>query len=105
MEFSSGIRGMCLNLEADNVGVSIFGNDRLIKEGDTVRRTQAIVDVPAGDALPGRGLRNMGRAGRLGGGWVWVLWDALLDPDRFRARNPYRACGRIVAESALVAPA
>ncbi|GAW05978.1 alpha subunit of the F1 sector of mitochondrial F1F0 ATP [Lentinula edodes] len=37
VEFSSGVRGMCLNLEADNVGVSIFGNDRLIKEGDTVK--------------------------------------------------------------------
>jgi hypothetical protein len=48
VEFSSGVRGMCLNLEADNVGVSIFGNDRLIKEGDTVKRTGQIVDVPVG---------------------------------------------------------
>ena len=52
MEFSSGIRGMCLNLEADNVGVSIFGNDRAIKEGDTVRRPGQ--DVPVGPNLLGR---------------------------------------------------
>jgi F-type H+-transporting ATPase subunit alpha len=38
VEFSSGVRGMALNLEADNVGVTIFGNDRLIKEGDSVKR-------------------------------------------------------------------
>src|SRR6201999_2476340 len=54
VEFSSGVRGMCLNLEADNVGVSIFGNDRLIKEGDTVKRTGQIVDVPVGPELLGR---------------------------------------------------
>ena len=51
MEFSSGVRGMCLNLEADNVGVSIFGNNRLIKEGDTIKRTSQIVDVPVGPEL------------------------------------------------------
>ena len=51
VEFSSGVCGMCLNLEADNVGVSIFGNDRLIKEGDTVKRTGEIVDVPVGPGL------------------------------------------------------
>ncbi|KAJ7241816.1 ATP synthase subunit alpha [Mycena rebaudengoi] len=45
---------MCLNLEADNVGVSIFGNDRLIKEGDTVKRTGQIVDVPISPGLLGR---------------------------------------------------
>ncbi|KAJ7214212.1 P-loop containing nucleoside triphosphate hydrolase protein [Mycena rebaudengoi] len=54
VEFSSGVRGMCLNLEADNVGVSIFGNDRLIKEGDTVKRTGQIVDVPISPGLLGR---------------------------------------------------
>ncbi|KAJ6556619.1 hypothetical protein DFH09DRAFT_819177, partial [Mycena vulgaris] len=54
MEFSSGARGMCLNLEADNAGVSIFGNDRLIKEGDTVKRMGRIVDVPVGSGLIGR---------------------------------------------------
>ena len=60
MEFSSGVRGMCLNLEADNVGVSIFGNDRLIKEGDTVKRTGQIVDVPVGPALLGRVVDALG---------------------------------------------
>ena len=48
VEFPGGIRGMALNLEADNVGVVIFGEDRGIKEGDTVKRTGAIVDVPIG---------------------------------------------------------
>ena len=48
VEFPGGIRGMALNLEDDNVGVVIFGNDRDIKEGDTVKRTGTIVDVPVG---------------------------------------------------------
>ncbi|MEO1399407.1 MAG: HAS-barrel domain-containing protein, partial [Pseudomonadota bacterium] len=48
VEFPGGIRGMALNLETDNVGVVIFGDDREIKEGDTVKRTGAIVDVPVG---------------------------------------------------------
>ncbi|QRW16967.1 ATP synthase alpha/beta family [Rhizoctonia solani] len=60
VEFSSGVRGMCLNLEADNVGVSIFGNDRLIKEGDTVKRTGQIVDVPVGPKLLGRVVDALG---------------------------------------------
>ncbi len=51
MGFSSGVRGMCLNLEADNVGVSIFGTYDLIKEGDTVKHTGQIVNVPVGPAL------------------------------------------------------
>ncbi len=50
VEFPGGIRGMALNLETDNVGVVIFGNDRDIKEGDTVKRTGSIVDVPVGKA-------------------------------------------------------
>jgi len=60
VEFSSGVRGMCLNLEADNVGVTIFGNDRLIKEGDTVKRTGQIVDVPVGPGLLGRVVDALG---------------------------------------------
>ncbi|PWN54215.1 putative H+-transporting ATP synthase alpha chain, mitochondrial [Violaceomyces palustris] len=60
VEFSSGVRGMCLNLEADNVGVSIFGSDRLIKEGDTVKRTGQIVDVPVGPKLLGRVVDALG---------------------------------------------
>jgi len=54
VEFPGGIQGMALNLEADNVGVVIFGTDRDIKEGDIVKRTNSIVDVPAGDELLGR---------------------------------------------------
>ena len=48
VEFESGVRGMALNLETDNVGIVIFGSDREIKEGQTVKRTGAIVDVPVG---------------------------------------------------------
>ncbi|MEM8553685.1 MAG: F0F1 ATP synthase subunit alpha, partial [Pseudomonadota bacterium] len=60
VEFPGGIRGMALNLEADNVGVVIFGTDRDIKEGDTVKRTNAIVDVPVGDGLLGRVVDGLG---------------------------------------------
>ncbi|MEM9524220.1 MAG: F0F1 ATP synthase subunit alpha [Pseudomonadota bacterium] len=60
VEFPGGIRGMALNLESDNVGVVIFGVDRDIKEGDVVKRTQSIVDVPAGDALLGRVVDALG---------------------------------------------
>ncbi len=60
VEFPGGIRGMALNLESDNVGVVIFGSDREIKEGDTVKRTKAIVDVPSGDALLGRVVDGLG---------------------------------------------
>lgn len=54
VEFSSGIKGMALNLESDNVGVVVFGNDRLILEGDTVKRTKTIVSVGVGNGLLGR---------------------------------------------------
>ncbi|MCC6303889.1 MAG: F0F1 ATP synthase subunit alpha [Rhodobacteraceae bacterium] len=60
VEFPGGIRGMALNLEVDNVGIVIFGDDRDIKEGDTVKRTQSIVDVPVGDALLGRVVDGLG---------------------------------------------
>ena len=60
VEFPGGIRGMALNLETDNVGIVIFGDDREIKEGDTVKRTQSIVDVPVGDALLGRVVDGLG---------------------------------------------
>ncbi|WP_084861436.1 F0F1 ATP synthase subunit alpha [Salibaculum halophilum] len=60
VEFPGGIRGMALNLENDNVGVVIFGSDQAIKEGDTVKRTNAIVDVPTGDALLGRVVDGLG---------------------------------------------
>ncbi|KAG2182459.1 hypothetical protein INT43_007389 [Umbelopsis isabellina] len=60
VEFSSGLKGMALNLEPDNVGIVVFGNDRLIKEGDTVKRTGAIVDVPVGPGLLGRVVDALG---------------------------------------------
>ena len=60
VEFPGGIRGMALNLEVDNVGVVIFGSDRDIKEGDTVKRTNAIVDVPVGPELLGRVVDGLG---------------------------------------------
>jgi F-type H+-transporting ATPase subunit alpha len=60
VEFNGGIRGMALNLEADNVGVVIFGDDRTIKEGDTVKRTGAIVEVPVGKGLLGRVVDGLG---------------------------------------------
>ncbi|MFD1697207.1 F0F1 ATP synthase subunit alpha [Roseibium aestuarii] len=60
VEFPGGIRGMALNLESDNVGVVIFGSDRDIKEGDTVKRTGAIVEVPVGKGLLGRVVDPLG---------------------------------------------
>jgi len=60
VEFPGGIRGMALNLEVDNVGVVIFGSDQDIKEGDTVKRTKSIVDVPVGDGLLGRVVDGLG---------------------------------------------
>ncbi|MBO44778.1 MAG: F0F1 ATP synthase subunit alpha [Rhodospirillaceae bacterium] len=60
VEFPGGIKGMALNLEGDNVGVVIFGDDREIKEGDTVKRTGDIVDVPVGKGLLGRVVNGLG---------------------------------------------
>jgi len=60
VEFSSGLKGMALNLEPDNVGVVVFGNDKLIKEGDVVKRTGAIVDVPVGMECLGRVVDALG---------------------------------------------
>jgi F-type H+-transporting ATPase subunit alpha len=60
VEFENGVRGMALNLEIDNVGIVIFGNDREIKEGQTVKRTGAIVDVPVGKGLLGRVVDALG---------------------------------------------
>merc|ERR1711887_2163 len=61
VEFSSGLKGMALNLETDNVGVVVFGNDKLIKEGDVVKRTGAIVDVPVGIEMLGRVVDALGQ--------------------------------------------
>ena len=60
VEFPGNVMGMALNLETDNVGVVIFGSDREIKEGDTVKRTKSIVDVPIGDELLGRVVDALG---------------------------------------------
>ena len=60
VEFGNGMKGMALNLETDNVGIVIFGSDREIKEGDTVKRTGTIVDVPVGRGLLGRVVDGLG---------------------------------------------
>ncbi len=60
VEFTGGIVGMALNLETDNVGAVIFGDDRTIREGDTVKRSGSIVDVPVGPALLGRVIDGLG---------------------------------------------
>ncbi|KAL8669908.1 MAG: hypothetical protein Q9168_005527 [Polycauliona sp. 1 TL-2023] len=60
VEFASGVKGMCMNLEAGQVGVVLFGSDRLVKEGETVKRTGEIVDVPVGEAMLGRVVDALG---------------------------------------------
>src|SRR3546814_17573843 len=60
VEFPGGLKGMALNLEEDNVGVVIFGDDRAIKEGDVVKRTGSIVDTPVGKGLLGRVVDGLG---------------------------------------------
>ena len=61
LEFPHGVMGMVQNLEEDHIGVVLFGNDTLIKEGDEVRRTGRIVEVPVGDALLGRVVNSLGQ--------------------------------------------
>jgi len=61
LEFPAGVRGMVLNLEEDNVGVALLGEDQLIKEGDVARRTGRIVEVPCGDAMIGRVVNSLGQ--------------------------------------------
>ncbi|GAX20125.1 F-type H+-transporting ATPase subunit alpha [Fistulifera solaris] len=87
--FSAGLRGMALNLEEDNVGVVIFGDDREILEGDTVKRTGAIVDVPVGPELLGRVVDGIGQP--IDGG-------ASLDKCK-RSRAEVKAPGIIPRES------
>lgn len=81
VEFSSGLKGMALNLEPDNVGVVVFGNDKLIKEGDIVKRTGAIVDVPVGDDILGRVVDALGNPidgkGALSGKQRYVIFSFL----------------------------
>jgi len=60
VEFNSGVKGMALNLETDNVGIVVLGNDREIQEGDIVKRTGTIVDVPIGPSMLGRVVDALG---------------------------------------------
>jgi len=60
VEFASGVIGMVLNLEEDNVGIMLFGEDTLVKEGDIVKRTKRIASVPVGEALLGRVVNSLG---------------------------------------------
>ena len=60
VEFKTGVKGMALNLEADNVGIVVLGNDREIQEGDVVQRTGSIIDVPVGEELLGRVIDSLG---------------------------------------------
>ncbi|KAH0754231.1 hypothetical protein KY290_024501 [Solanum tuberosum] len=60
VEFVSGVKGIALNLENDNVGIVVFGSDTAIKEGDLVKRTGSIVDVPAGKTMLRRVVDGLG---------------------------------------------
>jgi F-type H+-transporting ATPase subunit alpha len=60
VEFDSGVKGMVLNLETNNVGIAVLGDDKGIKEGSTVKRTEKIVEVPVGDALLGSVVNAIG---------------------------------------------
>ena len=90
VEFSDGSKGMALNLESDNVGVVIFGDDRAIKEGDTVKRTGAIVDVPVGKELLGRVLDGLGNP---------IDGKGALDKGLKRNRVEVKAPGNIPRQS------
>ena len=82
VEFEDGTRGMALNLETDNVGVVIFGDDRNINEGATVKRTGAIVDTPVGKGQRPRGFTGsmIWLSGFAGGLTVWLLASHLATP-------------------------
>ncbi|MGY8985656.1 MAG: F0F1 ATP synthase subunit alpha [Sphingomonadales bacterium] len=89
VEFPGGIKGMALNLEADNVGIVIFGQDRGIKEGDTVKRTGDIVDVPVGRGLLGRVVDALGNP---------IDGKGIIDSDQ-RSRVEVKAPGIIPRKS------
>lgn len=82
---------MALNLEPDNVGVVVFGNDKLIREGDTVKRTGAIVDVPIGEGLLGRVVDALGVAidGKVASFFNSSLHSLSIGPNRV---NPTLSC-------------
>lgn len=90
VEFPGGVMGMALNLESDNVGVVIFGSDRDIKEGDTVKRTKSIVDVPIGDGLLGRVVDGLGNP--LDGKGPIKSTRAASPTSRRRASSPANRC-------------
>ena len=90
VEFSDGSKGMALNLESDNVGVVIFGEDRSIKEGDTVKRTGAIVDTPVGKELLGRVVDGLGNP---------IDGKGVLDKGVKRSRVEVKAPGIIPRKS------
>ena len=90
VEFSDGSKGMALNLESDNVGVVIFGDDRAVKEGDTVKRTGAIVDTPVGKELLGRVVDGLGNP---------IDGKGVLDKKVKRSRVEVKAPGIIPRKS------
>ena len=90
VEFPGGIKGMALNLETDNVGVVIFGDDRGIKEGDTVKRTGAIVDVPVGKGLLGRVVDGLGNP--IDGKVRWSTSNAAWSKSRRPASSRANPC-------------
>ena len=90
VEFSDGSQGMALNLESDNVGVVIFGDDRAVKEGDTVKRTGAIVDTPVGKELLGRVVDGLGNP---------IDGKGVLDKGVKRSRVEVKAPGIITRKS------
>jgi F-type H+-transporting ATPase subunit alpha len=94
VEFSSGLKGMALNLEPDNVGVVVFGNDKLIREGDIVKRTGAIVDVPVGEQLLGRVVDALGNP---------IDGKGALDSRLTRARVGVKAPG-IIPRTSVAEP-
>jgi len=90
VEFADGSKGMALNLESDNVGVVIFGDDRAVKEGDTVKRTGAIVDTPVGKELLGRVVDGLGNP---------IDGKGALDKSLKRSRVEVKAPGIIPRKS------
>lgn len=89
VEFSCGLKGMALNLENDNVGVVIFGNDKEILEGHVVRRTGSIIDIPVGAAMLGRTVNPLGEP--IDGGSIL--------PDLKRSRIEVKAPGILARHS------
>src|SRR5438552_2910271 len=90
VEFDNGTKGMALNLEADNVGVVIFGSDAEIREGSTVKRTGTIVDVPIGKGLLGRLVRALEENGAME--YTIVVAATASEPAPLQFLAPYTGC-------------